>query len=647
MAVKPSKILIVNEYIDLATVKIKKGFAESERSVDQFSLAMKKMQRSTTRSSDKMRKDMVGALEKIGKSTRRVTNEQQRMRIATENLRRHIGALRNNLLLVFFAYRLIIKPMKEWVALSERQEIATRRLNFSLEAQGTLTERSSKRLNDMANEFQRTTRFGNELVQEVMQQLIDIGGVMPSQMKKATQAVLDFSTKTGRSVESAALQFAKAMTGYTGELSKLGIQIDANLSPMEKSKKVLEEFEKRFGGAAQDELQNFSGVLDQTKNSFSDLAESMGKVIVKELSLKQIFRGLGENAENMNKSLKGENVPTEIDRISGKIKTLDAAIVQVNRHIDSAAGKGFGDFGERQADKYKEVLGQYLEQRKALESEISEERNIVSREDNIGRMKDRIDELAEFRIKSQDNFRKESEAMDAKDARSTLKQLEKRMIDFRMHVTNKIALEEWYAKKKREIELRITAQDNAEMKNRIRLKKEYALASQRALQDGFFNVITGQFKKLTDVVRNFGQDLLRVASSKLAEQTLIRIGLGGILGLHTGGPVRSGMSTSSGYERAVPRKKFHVGGEVNATLLGGEGVVNRRGMEGLGVSNLNKLNRGEGLGGGVTNITNNIYTIDERSFRDRLKQEGDIFESAVITGISSNREVRRTIQRHT
>jgi gas vesicle protein len=62
---------------------------------------------------------------------------------------------------------------------------------------------------------------------------------------------------------------------------------------------------------------------------------------------------------------------------------------------------------------------------------------------------------------------------------------------------------------------------------------------------------------------------------------------------HEGGVVRGGWPAIHG------RPAFHAGGEVNANLLIGEGVVNRRGMALLGESGLNALNSGGGVGGDV------------------------------------------------
>ena len=69
-------------------------------------------------------------------------------------------------------------------------------------------------------------------------------------------------------------------------------------------------------------------------------------------------------------------------------------------------------------------------------------------------------------------------------------------------------------------------------------------------------------------------------------------------------------------------------------------------MGALGIDNLSRLNRGEGLGGGTTIINNyNIQTIDERSFRERLSQHPDIYTNASEMNIKDNRSLRSTNRR--
>jgi len=77
---------------------------------------------------------------------------------------------------------------------------------------------------------------------------------------------------------------------------------------------------------------------------------------------------------------------------------------------------------------------------------------------------------------------------------------------------------------------------------------------------------------------------------------------------HRGGIVELGMSLRSPGIAGVPR--LHSGGEVNANLLEGEGVVTRGGMQRIGRGGLDRINSG---GGGDTHIHVNINALDSKS----------------------------------
>jgi len=188
--------------------------------------------------------------------------------------------------------------------------------------------------------------------------------------------------------------------------------------------------------------------------------------------------------------------------------------------------------------------------------------------------------------------------------------------------------------------------------------KGFATSSRDALADGFFKLVKGDFEGLKEVVVSFGDALLKTIMQAMATRLLVSTWLGSFLGYsggattgssvlktgtalaHTGGYI---FANNSSYGMG-PRRKYHSGGEVNATLLEGEGVLNRSAMRSLGVDNLNKLNRGENSGGTTVNHYY-IQTIDEKSFADKLREHGDIYAGAVNSNIRDNGSSRNVTQR--
>ncbi len=193
---------------------------------------------------------------------------------------------------------------------------------------------------------------------------------------------------------------------------------------------------------------------------------------------------------------------------------------------------------------------------------------------------------------------------------------------------------------------------------------QYAISMRDTLRDVLVDGFKTGFKNIGDILANFGDIMLKTIMEAIANMILLKTALaifGVPLGFSGGASVGGGgISPGSGITATVHsggyiyapnavygqgRRKFHSGGEVPATLLEGEGVLNRNAMRNMGVNNLDRLNRGEATGGSVVN-NYYIQTIDERSFRERLSQHGDIYTSASEQGLRDNHSLRQVSQRY-
>jgi hypothetical protein len=70
-------------------------------------------------------------------------------------------------------------------------ELAQKKLTTALQAQGIAAPSVAEGYRKLASEFQRTTVFSDDLVTEMQALLVQVGGVMPSQMKVALKASTD------------------------------------------------------------------------------------------------------------------------------------------------------------------------------------------------------------------------------------------------------------------------------------------------------------------------------------------------------------------------------------------------------------------------------------------------------------------------
>lgn len=177
------------------------------------------------------------------------------------------------------------------------QEDAVNRLNVALKNQGTFTVGLSQNYQEMANSIQRSTRFSDDAILQAQQTLITLGNVGPSQMAKVTTAVTDFATATRRDLQSSAELFARAAQGNTVALQKMGITIDENIPKGQKLNELIKLTARDMGGSAVADTRTFSGALDQLGNSFHELQESIGDMLIKTPEVIAFFQTIRENIE--------------------------------------------------------------------------------------------------------------------------------------------------------------------------------------------------------------------------------------------------------------------------------------------------------------------------------------------------------------
>jgi hypothetical protein len=171
-----------------------------------------------------------------------------------------------------------------------------------------------------------------------------------------------------------------------------------------------------------------------------------------------------------------------------------------------------------------------------------------------------------------------------------------------------------------------------------------AQAMGQSLKHFFSDVFHGEVDSAKDYFREFGDMMLEILAEVFAKMILIKtVGAmfpGMIPFFHQGGMVYH----SGGVVRPVYAHGGLAPDEIPIIAQSGEGVVSRKGMASLGINNLKKLNRGEGIGESSQMFNVYINANDAKSFRDMLVQHPDVFENAIIDAINKNKPIRNAIR---
>lgn len=149
---------------------------------------------------------------------------------------------------------------------------------------------TTQQLADFSGELQKLTTYSDDSIQGMQALLLSFQQISGGEFKRAQIAVLDLATALGKDLNSSALLVGRALAdpikGMTA-LGRAGVVLSKEQQGVIKSLVnagrsaeaqgiILQELEKRYGGAAEAARNTFGGALAGLKNAFDDLLEVKG-----------------------------------------------------------------------------------------------------------------------------------------------------------------------------------------------------------------------------------------------------------------------------------------------------------------------------------------------------------------------------------
>jgi len=181
----------------------------------------------------------------------------------------------------------------------DKQAKAVAQVEQAIISTGGAANRTSKELQDMASSLQKNSLFGDEeILQKVTAQLLTFTNISGKAFDRTQQAALDLASRLGGDLQSASIQLGKALNDPVANLSALsraGIQFSTDQKELidslvetnrlaDAQTIILDELERQYGGSAKAAADAGSGGITQLKNSFGDLMEQIGEVIVEAIN---------------------------------------------------------------------------------------------------------------------------------------------------------------------------------------------------------------------------------------------------------------------------------------------------------------------------------------------------------------------------
>lgn len=186
---------------------------------------------------------------------------------------------------------------------ASNQEAAVNRLNQSLASAGTYSQEASQRIQEFANNIQRTTNVADDAALSYVALARNFAKTN-EQAVALTKAAIDLAAATGDSVESSVEKLGKTLSGTAGRLGQAVPVLRQFTEEQLRAGAAIDAVESRFSGSAASQINTFSGAVKQLKNTFSDLLEEVGNLIIKSPVVRDVIKFLSEQFIRLTESVK-------------------------------------------------------------------------------------------------------------------------------------------------------------------------------------------------------------------------------------------------------------------------------------------------------------------------------------------------------
>ena len=276
-------------------------------------------------------KDTGKNIKDIEKKAKGTEKELGRMRVATSGLRRTMGALRNNLLLVTFAFGGTFAAISKTVKAYGEQELAEKKLETAL-------GRTSEALLSQASALQSVTTFGDENIIQA-QALIAAFTDDEEAIKAATRATLDLAAAKGMDLFAAADLVAKTLGSTTNAMSRYGIEVTGAVGSTERLNTLTQNIANTFGGQAKAQAETLTGSLTQMGNAVGDAAESVGELLKPAVIVtSRVIKTMAEELQRVI-NFHDDLARTAAMDVVGVLTTEEVAVSDLTRELENMTKK--------------------------------------------------------------------------------------------------------------------------------------------------------------------------------------------------------------------------------------------------------------------------------------------------------------------
>jgi hypothetical protein len=226
----------------------------------------------------------------------------------------------------------------------------------ALRSQGTALPSVITAYQGYATALQQTTIYEDDAIEGAEALLVQVGNVMPRDMKRALDATTNLASGMGIDLHAAVLAVSKAAEGNVTGLKKMGVTVDETKLKSEGFGAVLDAITEKFGGQAAALAGTYQGRLAQLANTWGNVEESIGRAITENatiLKVMELVNGtIDRNTGELKNNLTVTTALSDVVILSVRAFSLFATTLDVIQTVGSGfimglrtVGMALGDVG--------------------------------------------------------------------------------------------------------------------------------------------------------------------------------------------------------------------------------------------------------------------------------------------------------------
>jgi len=341
-------------------------------------------------------------------SLQNLEKQAERNNSGFNSLGKSIIVFNQGLALAGKAYRTLSSLFNTVKGAAQVQEDAVNALNIALADTTDNVGEASERFQKFASELQKTTKYGDEVTIQAGAMLTQLTKLTGQGLENGIVAAQNMASAIGVDLNTAVRLIAKSMEDGGSGLKRYNVAVEQGANKSDTLANAINAVNSKFGGAAQGQINTYSGATQQLSNAFGDVLENVGMIITKNPEVIEaiksttiVFEKLGNYIID-NSAKISSGISSFVNALAGltgispvaKLKTEIEQLQQTNAKFEETLSQGGGWFS-------KLLFGGEGSQKEKLLAQIEEnEELILEKQAEI----DEIERLAdEKKIERTDN----------------------------------------------------------------------------------------------------------------------------------------------------------------------------------------------------------------------------------------------------